>query len=101
MLDPAIGGGVIWDDILADAEKDDMLEDAVKLVVESGRASTSMLQRRLGIGYPRAARLMDQLEEEGVIGPANGAKPRDVLWNEGGDEDDYAEFEQDIAADEL
>jgi S-DNA-T family DNA segregation ATPase FtsK/SpoIIIE len=90
-----------WDDILADAEKDDMLEDAVKLVVESGRASTSMLQRRLGIGYPRAARLMDQLEEEGVIGPANGAKPRDVLWNEDGDEDDYAEFEQDIATDQL
>jgi hypothetical protein len=44
---------------------------------------------------------MDQLEEEGVIGPANGAKPRDVLWNEEGDEDDYAEFEQDIAADQL
>ncbi|MCG3210861.1 MAG: hypothetical protein FOGNACKC_04496 [Anaerolineae bacterium] len=87
-----------WADIMAEADKDDMLEEAVKLVVESGRASTSLLQRRLGIGYPRASRLMDQLEEEGIIGPANGAKPREVLWQDDEDAaDEYAEFEQDLA----
>jgi S-DNA-T family DNA segregation ATPase FtsK/SpoIIIE len=71
-----------WADILAEADRDDMLEEAVKLVVETGRASTSLLQRRLGIGYPRASRIMDQLEEEGIIGPPEGTKPREVLWKE-------------------
>ena len=88
-----------WEDLMAESDKDDMLEEAVKLVVESGRASTSMLQRRLGIGYPRASRLMDQLEEEGIIGPANGAKPREVLWRESRDEADYDEFERDVTGD--
>ncbi|GAB4425711.1 MAG: hypothetical protein Kow0031_05370 [Anaerolineae bacterium] len=91
-----------WEDLMAEADKDDMLQEAVKLVLESGRASTSMLQRRLGIGYPRASRLMDQLEEEGVIGPANGAKPRDVLWQDDDrDEADYAGFESDVIADDV
>jgi S-DNA-T family DNA segregation ATPase FtsK/SpoIIIE len=85
-----------WAGIMAEAGKDDMLEEAIKLVVESGRASTSMLQRRLGIGYPRASRLIDQLEEEGVIGPADGSKPRDVLWRAERDEADYADFEKDV-----
>jgi DNA segregation ATPase FtsK/SpoIIIE-like protein len=85
---------------VAEADKDDMLEEAIKLVVESGRASTSLLQRRLGIGYPRASRLMDQLEQEGVIGPAEGSKPREVLWKEERAEDDYNEFEQDVAVNE-
>jgi len=88
-----------WADIMAEADKDDMLEEAVKLVLEGGRASTSLLQRRLGIGYPRASRLMDQLEEEGVIGPANGAKPREVLWHDDNPADEYAEFEQDVRDD--
>jgi S-DNA-T family DNA segregation ATPase FtsK/SpoIIIE len=86
-----------WAEILANADKDELLEDAIQLVIESDRASTSMLQRRLGIGYPRASRLMDQLEEEGVIGPADGSKPRDVLWRENREADDYDEFEQDVA----
>lgn len=86
-----------WADILAEADKDDLLEEAVKLVIDSGRASTSLLQRRLGIGYPRASRLMDQLEEEGVVGPANGAKPREVLWEDDDPDDDYKEFERDVA----
>jgi S-DNA-T family DNA segregation ATPase FtsK/SpoIIIE len=86
-----------WADILEKSNKDDLLEEAVKLVVESGRVSTSLLQRRLGIGYPRASRLMDQLEEEGVIGPADGSKPREVLWREERDEADYDEFEKDVA----
>jgi DNA segregation ATPase FtsK/SpoIIIE-like protein len=82
---------------VAEAEKDDLLPEAIKLVMESGRASTSFLQRRLGIGYPRAARLMDLLEEEGVIGPAEGSKPREILWREERDEADYDEFEADVA----
>ena len=85
-----------WADIVANAEKDDLLQEAVKLVMDSNRASTSLLQRRLGIGYPRASRLMDQLEEEGVIGPADGSRPREVLWQDDRDEDDYDEFEQDV-----
>jgi S-DNA-T family DNA segregation ATPase FtsK/SpoIIIE len=84
-----------WADIIAEADKDEMLEEAVKLVVETGRASTSLLQRRLGIGYPRASRLMDQLEEEGVIGPADGSKPREVLWKDEPVEADHDEFEDD------
>jgi S-DNA-T family DNA segregation ATPase FtsK/SpoIIIE len=86
-----------WDDIVANADKDDMLAEAIKLVITSGRASTSLLQRRLGIGYPRASRLMDQLEQEGVIGPAEGSKPREVLWKDDGDEAGYDEFESDVA----
>jgi S-DNA-T family DNA segregation ATPase FtsK/SpoIIIE len=86
-----------WADIMAAADKDDLLEEAVKLVVEAGRASTSLLQRRLGIGYPRASRLMDQLEEEGVIGPSEGSRPREVFWKEEPAEDEYDEFERDVA----
>jgi DNA segregation ATPase FtsK/SpoIIIE, S-DNA-T family len=59
-------------------EEDDMYEQARETVIETGKASTSFLQRKLGIGYSRAARLMDILEQKGVIGPANGAKPREV-----------------------
>lgn len=58
---------------------DDLYEDARATVEEAGRASTSYLQRKLKIGYSRAARLMDVLEERGVIGPADGSKPREVL----------------------
>lgn len=58
---------------------DDRFEDAVKIIVESGQASTSFLQRKLSLGYARAARLMDELEAMGIIGPAQGAKPREVL----------------------
>lgn len=58
---------------------DELLEEAKKLVIESGKASASYLQRRLSIGYARAAYLIDQMEELGLIGPANGAKPREIL----------------------
>lgn len=54
-------------------------KDAVGVVVASGKASTSLLQRKLRIGYGRASRLMDMMEEQGIIGPADGAKPRQVL----------------------
>lgn len=71
-----------WSDLLAEAERDNMFEEAIKIVTDEGRASTSMLQRRLGIGYPRASRLIDQLEAEGIIGPADGSKPREVYSSE-------------------
>jgi DNA segregation ATPase FtsK/SpoIIIE, S-DNA-T family len=60
-------------------EEDDLYEEAKKAVVKSGKASTSYLQRILRIGYSRAARLIDLLEERGVIGPADGSNPREVL----------------------
>jgi len=58
---------------------DDLYEDARETVMEAGKASTSYLQRKLGVGYARAAKLIDMLEERGVVGPGNGAKPREVL----------------------
>ncbi len=58
---------------------DDLFNEAKELVVQSGKASASLLQRRLRVGYARAARLLDLLEEQGVIGAADGAKPRDIL----------------------
>ena len=60
-------------------EDDEMYEEARICVIEAGKASTSYLQRKLKLGYARAARLMDRLEERGVIGPGDGAKPREVL----------------------
>ena len=62
-----------------DDDEDELYQEARQMVIESGKASTSYLQRRLKIGYARAARLTDILEERGVIGPADGAKPREVL----------------------
>jgi DNA segregation ATPase FtsK/SpoIIIE, S-DNA-T family len=62
-----------------DNEDDELYEEARACVVEAGKASTSYLQRRLKLGYARAARLMDNLEERGVIGPGDGAKPREVI----------------------
>lgn len=61
------------------AELDDLIEDAARLVVQSQHGSTSMIQRRLKLGYNRAGRIMDQLEALGVVGPAEGSKPREVL----------------------
>jgi S-DNA-T family DNA segregation ATPase FtsK/SpoIIIE len=59
-----------------------MYEEAKRTVIASKKASTSLLQRRLGIGYARAARLMDILEERGIVSPQEGAKPRDVYLTE-------------------
>ncbi len=63
----------------ADSAEDPLYEEAKKTVLESKRASASLLQRRLRIGYARAARLLDMLEEEGIVGPARGAKPREIF----------------------
>jgi len=74
----AEGGG---DDLGEDGEveHDPLFEDAVRLVVEFGKASTSLLQRRLRIGYGRAAHLIDLMERDGIVGAADGPKPREVL----------------------
>lgn len=62
-----------------DFEEDELLPEVKKIILEADKASASLLQRRLRIGYARAARLLDILEEKGIIGPADGAKPREVL----------------------
>ena len=62
-----------------DEEEDELFDEAVEIVVSSGQASVSMLQRRLKLGYSRAARLVDQMEERGIVGPFEGSKPRAVL----------------------
>ncbi len=62
------------------SEMDEMLEDAGRLVVETQHGSTSMIQRRMKLGYNRAGRIMDQLEGLGIVGPAEGSKPREVLF---------------------
>ncbi|MGH7245475.1 MAG: DNA translocase FtsK, partial [Candidatus Levyibacteriota bacterium] len=59
--------------------KDDLLEEAIRIVCQYDRASASLLQRKLSVGYSRAARMIDQLEEAGVVSHAEGSKPRDVL----------------------
>ena len=61
------------------SESDELFGEAKKLVVESGTASASFLQRRMKVGYARAARLLDLMEEQGIVGPSQGAKPRDIL----------------------
>ncbi len=60
-------------------EKDEMYEEAVRMVIETKQASVSMLQRRLGLGYTRAARLIDTMEADGIVGPYRGSKPREIL----------------------
>ncbi len=68
------------DDFIEPLGEDDLLEEAEKVVVQYDRASASLLQRRLMIGYARAARLMDMLESKGVVAPSDGSsKPREVL----------------------
>jgi S-DNA-T family DNA segregation ATPase FtsK/SpoIIIE len=89
----SVGGGGGGD--YGDAD-DDLFQEAADTVIRSGKASASLLQRRLRVGYARAARLLDILEERGVVGPADGARPRQVLVSslnesEGGSSD---EFEQ-------
>ena len=60
-------------------DEDEMIEEAIDVIMESRQASTSMLQRRLKLGYSRAARIIDQIEERGIIGPFEGSKPRQIL----------------------
>jgi S-DNA-T family DNA segregation ATPase FtsK/SpoIIIE len=60
-------------------DRDDLFDDAVRFVVQSGQASTSMLQRRFRVGFSRAGRLIDMMERDGIVGPADGSKPREIL----------------------
>jgi S-DNA-T family DNA segregation ATPase FtsK/SpoIIIE len=71
------GGGSVSDE--PSNEYDELIDAAAEVVVETGQASVSMLQRRLKLGYARAARLVDQLEEKGIVGPFEGSKPRQLL----------------------
>ena len=68
----ADGGG-------GEAERDDIYWDAVQLVIGQQQASISFLQRRMGLGYPKAARFIDMMEQDRIIGPGDGAKPREIL----------------------
>jgi S-DNA-T family DNA segregation ATPase FtsK/SpoIIIE len=74
------------------SDDDDLYEDARIAVIEAGKASTSYIQRKLRVGYSRAARLMDILEERGVIGPADGSRSREIL-SQGNDESSEEEEE--------
>lgn len=86
----------MYSDSMEGSDDDDALyEDARQCIIEAGKASTSYLQRKLKVGYARAARLMDMLEERGVIGASDGAKPREVM--EGG----IKNATSDIVADEM
>jgi S-DNA-T family DNA segregation ATPase FtsK/SpoIIIE len=81
--DDAVIEEIETEDTLSDAdseiEVDDRYDEAVSIVCESGQASISMLQRRLRVGYNRAARMIETMEQEGIVGPADGARPREVL----------------------
>lgn len=86
-------GGVVMD---FDHEGgDDMFRDAVQVVIQSRKASTSLLQRKLRVGYARAARIIEEMEEQGIIGPADGARPRDVLITSMSDLDATSSIEDD------
>ena len=77
---PAEGPRYPWHDLAAVYEHDELLKEAIELVRRHKRASISFLQRRLRIGYPRAARLIDTLEEQGIVGPpVSGGRSREVL----------------------
>jgi S-DNA-T family DNA segregation ATPase FtsK/SpoIIIE len=80
-ISPALQQGLLSFDSNND-EEDELLEQAKEVVVQAKKASASLLQRRLRVGYARAARLLDILEDKGIIGPADGAKPREVYLAE-------------------
>jgi S-DNA-T family DNA segregation ATPase FtsK/SpoIIIE len=98
-------GGVVVESEGGDSD-DDMWKDAVQVVIDNRKASTSLLQRRLRIGYGRASRLIDQMEEQGIVSPANGSKPRDVLITSAADvfgvpEGSTMTMEEEAALDEI
>ena len=73
------GRGSNWETSSEGGSEDELFNEALAVVVEAGKASTSLLQRRLRVGYARAARLIEDLEEQGIIGPADGSRPREIL----------------------
>jgi S-DNA-T family DNA segregation ATPase FtsK/SpoIIIE len=74
-----LAGGNTDEEKIADDEYDEKYQEAVELVTQTGQASISMLQRRLRVGYNRAARMIEIMEREGLVGPSDGIKPRQVL----------------------
>jgi DNA segregation ATPase FtsK/SpoIIIE, S-DNA-T family len=84
------------DDVTYSLDKDPLFEDARRLVIDAGKASASLLQRRLSVGYARAARLLDMLESEGVVGEAQGSKPREILLSDYSEEEKQENKEDDI-----
>jgi len=97
------GGIVTQDSFGGGSADDDLWRDAVQVVIEGRKASTSLLQRRLRVGYARAARLIEAMEEQGIVGHADGSRPRDVLVSSmdevfGGN--DYTEESDDYSADD-
>jgi S-DNA-T family DNA segregation ATPase FtsK/SpoIIIE len=87
-----VGGG--------DDADDDLYEDAKQAVIEANKASTSYIQRKLRVGYSRAARLMDLLEDNGVIGPADGSKAREILAQNAPSQEEYEDTEDEEDEDE-
>jgi S-DNA-T family DNA segregation ATPase FtsK/SpoIIIE len=87
-------GDAPWERMLLEGDSDEdqeLIEQAIDLVRQTQRASASLLQRRLRIGYPRAARLLDQLEDMGIVGPSQGGgRERDILL----DPDDEGDFDE-------
>jgi len=88
-IEKDFGGRENWTGAVFDGEEDPLYEEAKKLVVESQKASASLLQRRLRVGYARAARLIDMLEQKKVVGPADGAKAREVFEDLKKDENNW------------
>ena len=74
-----------WSSDGDNGHKDPLFEEAARIIVESGQGSTSLIQRKFSIGYNRAGRIMDQLEQAGIVGPQNGSKPREVLCSTSND----------------
>lgn len=101
--EPRAGGGMdpIFAAMSGDESEDDdeLYGEAKKTVLEAGKASTSYLQRKLGVGYARAAKLIDMLEDRGVVGPADGAKPRDIIG--AGNADDLVRAAEEIDEERL
>jgi DNA segregation ATPase FtsK/SpoIIIE, S-DNA-T family len=93
ILQTKVDEGTKTFDLEGDEGEDALYEEARALVIQAGKASSSYLQRRLRIGYARAARLLDLLESNGVVGPGEGAKPREVLMKgeEGGESGEFLE----------
>jgi DNA segregation ATPase FtsK/SpoIIIE, S-DNA-T family len=94
------GGIVVDKGHGGDSSDDDLWKDAVQVVIDNRKASTSLLQRRLRIGYGRASRLIDEMEEQGIVSQADGAKPRDVLVSSLSDVFGSPAAESAVAADE-
>ena len=80
-----------------DSLSDELTEDAIEFILKQKQASVSMLQRRFRIGYNRAARIIDEIEEMGIIGPSDGSRPRQVLTTE---EEYYGQPDQTVFVDE-